>query len=179
MASATLQVKVPLGQLARTLYGLKERGEKAYKRGLRSAAMRARTIMDAATVTAPPASPNGTRGAVNTGAYRRAWKVEPTADGIHIYSLSPYAGVIEYGRRPGARMPPSYPEDVIARWAQRKLGLPYKRAKAVSFLIRRAIARRGLAPRRVLTSPNTVAFLSAALRGEVEREIMAEWRRRP
>lgn len=178
MAGATLTVKVPLGQLAKSLYGLKERGEAAYKRGLRSAAMRARTIMDAATITAPPASANGTQGAVNTGAYRRAWKVEPIEDGIHVYSLSPYAGVIEYGRRPGARMPPTYPEDVIARWAQRKLGLPYKRAKAVSFVMRRAIARRGLAPRKVLTSPNTVAFLVAALQGEVEREIMAEWRRR-
>ena len=175
MAGATLTIKVPFGQLARTLYSLKERGEGAYKRGLRSAAMRARTIMDAATVTAPPASANGTQGAVNTGAYRRAWKAEPTADGIHVYSLSPYAGVIEYGRRPGARMPP---EDAIARWAQRKLGLPYKRARAVAFVMRRAIARRGLAPRKVLTSPNTVSFLVAALQGEVEREIMAEWRRR-
>lgn len=174
MASAALKVSVPFGQLGPLLLKLGTRAEGAYKRGLLSAAMRARTIMDAAVKTAPPASPRGSVGAFNTGYYARAWKVERTENGVHIYNLAPYAGVIEYGRRPGARPPP---KKVMVKYAQRKLGLSAKEARRVGFLMARAIGRRGLAPRRVLTGPSTVSFLIACLRDSVQNEILAEWRK--
>lgn len=143
------------------------------RRGLLSAALQAQTILVRATDTAPPASANGSRGAFNYGDYRRAWKARPDtragSQGLLVSNDRPYAGVIEYGRRAGARRPPSEP---IARWAQRKLGLPYARAKGIAFVIAKRIGERGLRPRRVLTSRTTTSLLIEAMRRDVLRELL-------
>ena len=51
-----------------------------------------------------------------------------------------YGVVVELGRRPGKRMPPTAP---IALWAQRKLGLTEKEASSAAFAIARNIAAEG------------------------------------
>ena len=146
--------------------------ETGISRGLASAALRAKTVMDHAVQVAPPASSRGSRGAFNTGDYRRRWKALAiqAADmrGVLVSNDAAYAGVIEYGRRPGARAPPS---EAIARWLQRKLTIPYEEAKSRSFLIARAIKRRGLLPRHVLTSDRTQTALRQAFQAEIQHEV--------
>ena len=120
----------------------------AVKRGLIRGGMRAVQQLQMATGRAPPANPNGigTGGAVNTGFYKRAWKMEKLSNGVRVYNAAPYAGIIENGRRPG-RFPPL---KVIEKWAQRRLGLSAKEAKRAAFPIAKAIAKRGLLARKVL-----------------------------
>jgi hypothetical protein len=169
---------ITLQQLPQLFERFGARIEVAAIRGLRSAAARMLPILERATALAPPASPRGRPGAVNTGNYRMQWKAQAKGAGLQggagvlVSNSAPYAGVIEYGRRPG-RMPPREP---IARWAQRKLGLPYKDAKGIAFVIARRIGREGLLPRRVLTSEQTMAALMDALEGEVLHELIEELR---
>lgn len=148
--------------------------------GARSAAAQMLPIMVKQTQNAPPASPRGSRGAFNTGDYRRRWKATAQIGGtegnpgVLVSNSAPYAGVIEYGRRPGSRPPPREP---IARWAQRKLGLPYAEARGLSWVIAQRIAKRGLMPRRVLTSDQTEKLLVEALERDVLHELIAAVRR--
>lgn len=170
-------ITVALPQLPALMARLKTKAEASLQRGIQSAAMRASPIMENAVRTAPPANParKGVGGAVNTANYLRSWKSRPqrtaTGIGLLIYTGGvPYSGVIEYGRRAGARMPPAEP---ITRWAQRRFSIPYDEAKRISFVIRRAIKRRGLLPRHVLTSEKTQNQLVSAFQEEVLRELIA------
>lgn len=72
-----------------------------------------------------------------------------------LINSSPHAGVIEgvdsqgndteYGRRPGAKFPPV---NVLALWVQRVLGVQGPQLARVTFLVGRAISRRGIKPTR-------------------------------
>lgn len=140
-------------------------------RGVRRGGFRAVSMLQQFTGQAPPANPSGVGqgGAVNTGAYKRAWKMEPLPDGARVHNASPYAGVVEYGRRPG-RFPPLLE---VERWARRRLGLSPKEARRAAFPIARAIASRGLLPRLVLTGPQNAAALSKAFDEEIAKELDA------
>lgn len=70
-----------------------------------------------------------------------------------------YAPVMEFGRRPGARMPPP---DALAGWARRH-GLP---ASAL-FVLARAIGRRGIKGRFFMAKAKTA--VEAALPGRVDK----------
>jgi hypothetical protein len=76
----------------------------------------------------------------------RGWQTETnrTATGVVGVVGSPlvYSEVIERGRRPGARMPPP---EALRTWVERKLG-----PEVSPFVVARAIARRGIEPRRML-----------------------------
>jgi hypothetical protein len=126
-----------------------EADKKAVLRGMYEGALHALPILHAATLNAPPASPGGSVGAVNTGYYRRAWKATRIPGGCAVYNAAPYSPIIEGGRRPGARMPPPR---VLEGWVRRRLGISGKEAKGVAFVVARAIAKRGLQARRVLGS---------------------------
>lgn len=162
---------------------------KAAKRGLVQAARSATVIYRTETMQAPPASPNGGRGAVATGRFAGGWKVKPTASPfvVHAYNDAPHAKFVEYGRRPGK--PP--PVSVIAAWVRIKLGRGSAKAeggvkrgaggrfvknprdpdaaiRGLAFVIARAIGRRGLRGRfiRERTMPSvrhqaTMALLNA------------------
>ncbi len=60
---------------------------------------------------------------------------------------SPYPAVMEFGRRPGAAMPPP---DALVRWVHLKLGVPDEQAPGVAFTVARSIARKGIAGRRFM-----------------------------
>jgi hypothetical protein len=62
---------------------------------------------------------------------------------------------------------------VIANWVKRKLGIPFPKAQGVAFAIARSIGKRGLQPRRVLTSPQMTSDLSTMMEEEVLRELLA------
>jgi len=121
----------------------------AAKRGALRGALRAVSTLVIATGQASPANPGnkGQGGAVNTGHYKRSWKAERMSDGARVHNTAPYASVIESGRRAGSAFPPI---KLIERWAQRRLGLSPKEAKAAAFPIARAIAKRGLKGRKVM-----------------------------
>lgn len=176
MASITL----PLGRLGQAATLMAKALEGKVAAGIVSASQRARVIMRDQTILAPPANPagKGTGGAVNTGFYLRAWKADALVPqrAVHIYNQAPYAGVIEYGRRAGARTPP---REVIARWAQRKLGLPYKEAWRAAYPIMRAIARRGLRDRKVLFGDSTQTRLREMFLEEILREVGSDLRLTP
>lgn len=164
MRSVTL---TPEGLVASYLR-LGEQYPAAIRRGLLSASLRAIPALQKATRQAQPASPDGVGqgGAVNTGAYLRAWKSRPVEDGFAVTNDSPYSGIIEQGRAPGGKMPPIEP---IARWAQRRLGLSRDKAQGVAFAIAKRIQKRGLAARQVLQL--TTPELLIILRAEIDREL--------
>lgn len=168
-------IKVDIGQAAELFKKLgRERVPRAVERGVRSFLARAKPMMVLAGDQARPANPRGIgTGAFNTGNYRRSWQTEMgREDGLPtaiIRNAAPYAGVIEYGRRAGAKAPPI---SVIEPWVRRKLGVPFKKARSVAFLIARSIKRRGLKPRYVLTSRTQQFKLEKAFREEVVRSLI-------
>ncbi len=139
----------------------------AAKRGLKRGALHSQVLLQQRT---------SALGVLNTGAYKRSWKWQEIEKGIVIYNAQLYAGVIEYGRRVGARMPPVEP---IARWAQLKLGVPKKQARGVGFVIARAISRRGIAARPVMTGalPKMEQAFKEAITAELKRSLAATSRR--
>jgi len=169
-----------LGELETKLAG---EYESTMRRAALSAAMRGVGLMQQRTRTALPASPGGPSagGAVNYGTYLRAWKAEADADGASLFNSSKQAGVIEFGRRPG-KFPPIA---AIAQWALRRLRLKPEgsrrgRSKTsfsadeimtpafrAAWPIARAIARRGLLPRLIMTGAAHV--LGAYFDEEIDR----------
>lgn len=175
----TIRTRVPeIGQLMEKLGA---RAEKAVHKAATALSMRALTIVQDAVRTAPPANPagKGSGGAVNTGRFLAAWEAAPAQQGgsfgvlIQVpNSKAPYAAVIEYGRTPGSRPPPVEP---IARWAQRRLSLPYEQARGIAFGIARSIGRRGLKGRKILTGEKTRRRLRNAMQKELLKALIAEW----
>jgi hypothetical protein len=98
---------------------------------------------------------------VDRGTYRRQFVTEDVRGGAAMYNSSPHGPIVEDGRRAGARMPPP---DVLADWVRRKgIGRVYgplgrgqrrrpskQQARALAFVIARAIARRGLRGHHIL-----------------------------
>lgn len=166
---ATTVINIKLADLPAQFRKLGKRLPVACRRGALRGALRAVQTLQRATGLVPPASPYGATGAVNTGFYKRAWKYEATPDGARVFNAANYAAVIEYGRRPG-RFPPSA---AIVDWAQRRLGLTREQAKAAAFPIARAIAKRGLQPRRTMTDklPDIEKQFFEELVKELDREL--------
>lgn len=140
-------------------------------RGTQRTALRAVAELQQATSVAPSPHPRGVGGpggAVNTGNFKRSWRWGKLPDGASVYNMAPYAGVVEYGRRPGATMPPTRP---IAQWIQRKLGKSAKEAQGMAFAVARSIAQRGLIGRKILTN------YIPKLRSNLNTELIAEFNR--
>lgn len=146
--------------------------EKVAVRGIRAGAMRAIPVLHKATDVAPPSHEGGPRGVNNTGSFRRSWKTSSIAGGVSIFNDRPYAPVIEGGRRKGAPMPP---QDAIARWAQRKLGVPRKEAKRMAYAMARAIKARGLKPRNILK--DSIPDITKVIIKEIHHELRSEFSR--
>lgn len=164
---AGTEVKFSLVEWKKWLGDLKF--EKAAKRGLDSGAKRALPLLHTATDNAPPASPKGSKGAVNTGAFRRRWKSTKIDRGVAIFNDASYAPVIEGGRRKGQPQPPTKP---IAGWARKRLGLSTKEAQQAAYVMARAIKKRGLRPRHILK--NSLPDIRKAMIREVEIELKRE-----
>jgi len=84
---------------------------------------------------------------VFSGDYKRGFSVGRFPMGAVLENVSAYAHVIEYGRRPGARMPPHAP---IYQWVTGKLGLEGRAAKAMTWHVRKQIHLRGMPPHRIM-----------------------------
>lgn len=142
----------------------------AIVRGIHAGVLRSVATVQTATDYAPPASDNGAYGAVNTGAYKGGWKWTLSPNGGRLYNARGYAANIEYGRLRGSAQPPL---KAIERWARRRLGLSPAEARRARYPIAAAIKRRGLKPRRVLTSDGSKREIVQNVLEEVNREVAA------
>jgi hypothetical protein len=90
---------------------------------------------------------------VHMGLYKWSWKHHRIPGGAELVNDAPYAGVIEYGRRPKRPGPPLAP---ILEWVERKLvargEVEPEKALATAKRIRALIHQRGTRPRFVLRS---------------------------
>lgn len=149
----------------------------AAMRGLQSAALRVIPLLHARTRTAPPQNPSGVGrgGAVDTGMFLRGWKSTAQDDAtVLIYNsvTDGRAPTQEYGRRAGSAMPPPA---VVEAWLRRRLGMGAREAKRAAFPIARAIGRRGLLPRRILTANEFQERIAEVVAEEVQMEIATEF----
>jgi hypothetical protein len=142
---------------------LTERYWPAVLRGARSGGMRGIAILQRRTQE---------EGMVDRGGYIQRWKHSVSKQMVRFWNEAPYAIIIEEGRRPGARQPPT---KSLIPWVQRKLGVGRTEAKGVAFVVARAIARRGLPAHRILS--RATEELGRALREEITAELQAEMRR--
>ena len=157
-----------LSELSKRLRKMPKLIRDAAERGIRRGAQLSLAAYQRSGDSAPPASVGGSPGAFNTGAYRRSWKVRNVPGGARIYNAQRYADVIDKGRRRGRAQPPT---SAIERWAQLKLRLSREEAHAAAYPIARAIGRRGLKGRRVMSraNPKARAIVVREMRAEVAR----------
>lgn len=164
-------VKLKIDGWVGYLRQLGDRAHVALQRGIVSGANRCIPLLQRRAETAPAASEHGGTGAVNTGDYRRRFRIRILERGAAVFNDHPAAGVIDRGRRVGV-FPPLR---AIKLWAQRRLGLDAKEAAAAAYPIARAIARRGLRPRNV--QGGATAEMAAVVTEEAQRELAEELRR--
>lgn len=147
-------------------------------RGLRAGAARALPYLVDRTRAAPPANPAGigAGGAVNTGNLIGGWRVKPLPDGAAIINLRSYGPTVDGGRRAGSKLPPL--KD-ITRWIMRRLGKSESEARKLAFPFARAIARRGLIARKILTGEDAQIRISELVHEEMQHELDAELEKRP
>jgi hypothetical protein len=124
------------------------------------------------TLATPPASPNGEVGAVASGSFLRGWRISYRGRQVIVSNVARHAIYVEGGRRAGARPPPS---DALLGWITLKLGLTGREAKTAAFLIARAIGRRGLRPRPVMTAPSTRIRILAIQRRALYSVLGRSW----
>lgn len=85
---------------------------------------------------------------VDLGQLKASLRVDRKVSGTELAEVksdAPYAGIIERGARPHPVSRKA--QEMLARWAMRKFGVPEKEAKGIAFLIARKIAREGQKPR--------------------------------
>ena len=166
----TLNVKLTVSQYASAMRKLGKTFLPTVKRGVLSGALHSLEVVRSNTQHCPPASPNGSAGAVNLGVFYRGWRAARTEGGAVIFNDTPYASVIERGRRPGARPPPSA---VLIPWLRRKAHMTEAEAKRLAFVVARAIGRRGQEGRFILeaSEPNIIERVHAGILSELDKEI--------
>lgn len=157
-------------EFARYHRRLAEQFKPTLLKGIRSGAQRAIAYLQTQTRLAPPANPKGigTGGAVNTGRFLGGWRSKAIPEGAVITNDRPYGPIVERGRRQGAKMPPA--ADIIA-WIQRRLGKSREEAIALRFVISRAISRRGLLGRFIMTSNTAQAEIAKLVQAEMAHEL--------
>jgi hypothetical protein len=166
----TITLNLTVEQFARHHGRLATQLLPAVHRGLRSGIMRALVMLQRKTREAGPAGPVlSTGGAVDTGSFLRGWKTRPTPTGGVLENVAPHSAVVEEGRRPNRRAPPS---QVMYEWARRRLGLSDQEARRVAFLMARAVGRRGLRGRHILR--DNMEEVLRLVEQEVQREVQKE-----
>lgn len=90
---------------------------------------------------------------VSTGTLRRSYKPTITPfTGTLTNTATPYARIVEEGRRPGAAMPPP---GSLMDWMRRAgitSGMTEAQARGVEYVIRRKIGRDGIPARRMMAT---------------------------
>lgn len=146
-------------------------------RGVRSGAARAISYLADQTRKAPPANPAGIGkgGAVNTGEFLRGWRSLPLPDGAVIKNITAHAPVVDGGRRAGSKFPPRW---ALIPWIMRRLGKSKEEAERLYYPFARAIARRGLIARQILSGDMSQRYIANLVRQEILHEIDRELERK-
>lgn len=105
-------------------------------------------------------------GLVDLGSYKRGFQVAQGTAGPELRNNTPYAAVIEHGRRPGRPGPPLAP---ILLWVNRKLGVRGPDGDRLAWAIRNAIHRRGTRPRKIMF--RTQLLMRGWFRAAVEQRL--------
>lgn len=159
-------IKMDMNQWTRYIGKLEHEFVPAVVRGMQSGAQRLIPELHKRTRAAPPASPRGTVGAFDTGAYLAGWRTVPLLNGAKVFNVRPYSPVIERGRRPS----PVGRDGIrnLEAWVHRKLKLSGNETRSAAFAIAQTLKQRRLKPRKVLTGDEE------ALIKIVEAEVMHE-----
>lgn len=112
-------------------------------------------------------------GLVDRGSFLKAWEAGQDGRDAYLRNSAPYAGVLEYGRRPGAPGPPFEP---ILEWVERKLvgngEIEPEEAVDIAWAIRNKIHHDGSPPHFILRD------VSGKLRGYLRKEALRLLRRK-
>ena len=140
--------------------------------GVLEGALECIPLMVQRTEMAIPASDYGVVGAMGqSGHYRMGWRAERITQGARIYNLRPYAGVIEYGRRPAFVSKEGRKN--IKAWGMRKFGMREKDAERMAWALARKMAPppmgagRSLRARSVMTG--VLPQMSLMIRASIQR----------
>jgi hypothetical protein len=138
-------VRIPIARFGKYNRALgKDIADRVFKRSMPAAGRAVRGLLEAETIR---------RGIYYKKRFARGWKARVgnvVGASVQVYNKEPYAIVIEKGRRRNRRPPP---RAVLIPWVMDKLGVSAKDAPRVAFLVARAIGKRGIAARPVLTDP--------------------------
>lgn len=150
---------------------LKDMGERAHATvlaGVRSAAQLARSEMVRRTDRAKPYP------AVDRGTLRGRWAVRNTPVGAVLSNDSPHAPMIEYGVRPGRIPGPdkgggiTHPAKWIVGWVMRKFRMSSDDAFPIAIAVQRKLHQRGIAGRRIMSSPAALREMQRLVTQEVK-----------
>lgn len=176
--------EIPFSDLPKFLARLGKNKQAQMRKAAKGAAQRGVSFI--VRVAIPNAQPHAP---FDRGLYSNSWKDTPIPKGHRLYSDSPYAGIIEWGRRPGA-WPPIQP---IREWVYRKMRHGSTRGKgaktwtrkntakggsqeselnSIAFLIARHIKEHGIPPKHILAgSVKTIrGYFSEELRELIQKE---------
>jgi hypothetical protein len=140
-------------------------------KGILSGAMRCIPFLKKRTDEAVPASATGVQGAVNYGRYKMGWRAVRIPEGAKVYNQTPYAGIIEYGRRP--KYPGKEGVNALHRWVQRKFSLSEYEAKPIARAIAWRLRKQALRPRLVMTGDlqKMVELVTKEVEFELDHEL--------
>jgi len=128
-----------------------------------------------------PLTPVGVSGRLRQSIYSRVEGTGSNLKGIvgsTIAEREIYPKVMEFGRRPGSRMPPP---NKLERWVHIVLKVPVHKAGSVAFVLARAIGRRGIKGKFFFkqgwqrSEPRVRKIMDEALR-DITREMRQIWR---
>lgn len=112
--------------------------------------------------------------AFDRGDYARGWKaeVEDQAGSLAVvlFNQRPHAAVIERGRRPGARRPPT---KALVPWVRRKLKVSASEALGIAFVVARKIGERGIPGKFVMARARgaVIKLILDEIHGSLQREL--------
>lgn len=108
------------------------------------------------------------------GKMYRGWAAEfVTQKALRVFNKEPHAVFVEGGRMPGATQPPS---TAILQWVNRHMNVSSrKEARSIAFLIARAIGRRGIPARPVMTGPGAIKEMAEAMLKSIGEHTSKAW----
>jgi len=164
LAEMTRTVRIPISGFARYEAKLgRSIRQEVFGKSMRSAGKLVREYLEAETLK---------RKIFHRKTFARSWRMVlgNVPSSVRVYNKTYYGSVIEYGRRAGARPPPSH---VLVPWVRDKLGVRGKEARTVAFLVARKIGERGIKARPVVRDPKVQAKIQKIVTKSVQERLKA------
>jgi len=116
------------------------RGPEIIRRDLLAVMHEATSLLEGKVRDKTPQGVYGMQGGLRASIHGEVVEQGVSVMGIVGHGKGTYGDVVEYGRRPGQKMPP---KGALIRWVELRTGLSGKAAQSVEFLIRRKIGKEG------------------------------------